>query len=1217
LFAGSVGLFTVLFQFAPDWHEAFAQTGSAVSSRAQHRKASSVRVAAISDAVPSDVPSGFQPALIDYFAGNGNNQTEVTNGSIPTNVSVAGQPVADSHGNVYIAGGGAFYIIYGGSYIPKALANVTTNAATPVTPQTGLIYVIGGLGPFPCGACEGLPLDQVNIASITNLAIDSQDNLYYADSEGPQFVGDVVRKVDAATSNVTTLAGQWGVNNSSFGTSIGDGGPATSAILYQPSDVKLDSFGNLFIDDYLNDEVRVVYMGSQPPPILAAEGIAVGPSQIGYIYNVAGQAAYYCSTVGACGDGGLATAAGLGNEESMAVDAAGNVYIADSMTDPNTGNPSGYPYIRLVYAGGKVPTLLNLYLNPSGGSSVPPQDGYIYPVTGYGSSTQFAACSSPGCGDGGLPANVEFSANIIPYVTLNDVNNSGSLYIVDTGADAVRKIDTSGYASTIAGTNDPTGAATCGTIPGPSVGACLGEPNGMSIDAENEMYISGGAGGYIWKVAHLSPQTIDFPAFNPASVTYGATPITLAATASSGLPVQFAVTSTPAGIAQVSGSQLIIKGAGSITVTASQPGNSAYAPATPVTQTLTVKGAPLTVTADAASKVFGAPNPAFTATITGFVNGDTDTTPGAYSGAPAFTTAATTTSPQGTYSITPSIGTLTSSNYVFIDFVSGTLTVTGSAPQTINFPAFSPSTVTYGQTPITLSATASSGGPVAFACVSGPCMLSGANGSTLTITGGGSIVVQATQDGYLQYKAATPVSRTLIVKTAELTVTGPTVTIPYGTTINPTSFPAAVVTGFVGSDTQSSTITGSAQYSTVTGTPNAGKYPIGVGLGTLALLPAAVANYTFATPVNGSLTVNPAAQSISFNPVPSGQIYGNQVQLAAVATSGLPVAYSTTGPAAQKFAGVLSLVGIGAVTVTATQPGNGNYLSASPVTQTIPVGQAPLNITVTNAYIEQGAPLPTFTYTVGCTLPEAGCFVLSDTDIPSVITGVPNLTTTAVQNSSPGTYPIVASQGTLAAPNYYFVFINGTLTVAPPGIFAIAANPGTLTIARGQSGQTTLTITPSNYYQGTVTLACGQLPANVSCVVSPATYNFPGSQNANGQENPAQGTVTINTAAGAIVGALRPANMDASLAKILFPGAIASILLLFARRRAEKRLALFRCAIFVALGFGLLSLASCSKSSGLATAAPGTVTVTINGSGTTVSGTGSVTASAPLTVVIQ
>jgi hypothetical protein len=246
-----------------------------------------------------------------------------------------------------------------------------------------------------------------------------------------------------------------------------------------------------------------------------------------------------------------------------------------------------------------------------------------------------------------------------------------------------------------------------------------------------------------------------------------------------------------------------------------------------------------------------------------------------------------------------------------------------------------------------------------------------------------------------------------------------------------------------------------------------------------------------------------------------------------------------------------------------------------------------------------------------------GCFVLSDTDVPGVISGVPAVTTVADQNSPPGTYPIVPSQGTLAAPNYYFVFVNGTLTISPPGTYAISANPSALSITRGQSAQATLTITPANFYQGTVTLSCGQLPSNVSCVVSPSTYVFPGSQNTNGQENPAQGTVTINTAAGTIVGSLQGTNTIANLAGVLIPGVVASILLLFARRRAAGQFSMWQLSILVVFGLGMLSLISCSGSSGFVTAAQGTVTVTINGNGTTVSGNGTVTASVPLTVTIQ
>ena len=92
--------------------------------------------------------------------------------------------------------------------------------------------------------------------------------------------------------------------------------------------------------------------------------------------------------------------------------------------------------------------------------------------------------------------------------------------------------------------------------------------------------------------------------------------------------------------------------------------------------TLTVTPAPLMVTASAASKVYGQANPAFTASYSGFVNGDT---PGTLTGALSFSTLATAASPVGVYAVTPS--GLSSSNYA-ISFVNGALTVT-PAPLTV------------------------------------------------------------------------------------------------------------------------------------------------------------------------------------------------------------------------------------------------------------------------------------------------------------------------------------------------------------------------------------------------------------------------------------------------------------------------------------------------------------------------------------------------------
>jgi hypothetical protein len=250
-------------------------------------------------------------------------------------------------------------------------------------------------------------------------------------------------------------------------------------------------------------------------------------------------------------------------------------------------------------------------------------------------------------------------------------------------------------------------------------------------------------------------QTITFNAL--PNVAYGVAPITLTATASSSLAVSYAVT----GPASISGSTLTITGAGSVTVTASQPGDGvSYAAATPVSVAFTVTKALLTVTANNASIVHGQTLPSFSATITGFVNTDTSAV---VSGAATETTTATITSPAGTYPIAVAQGTLAAANYTFT-FVPGTLTVTGGAAQTITFP--NPGTQINGVAPITLTASSTSGLAITYAVTSGPATVSG---STLTITGTGSVTVQATQAGNGAYAAAPPVSVTFAVNSADFT----------------------------------------------------------------------------------------------------------------------------------------------------------------------------------------------------------------------------------------------------------------------------------------------------------------------------------------------------------------------------------------------------------------------------------------------------------------
>jgi uncharacterized protein (TIGR03437 family) len=114
-----------------------------------------------------------------------------------------------------------------------------------------------------------------------------------------------------------------------------------------------------------------------------------------------------------------------------------------------------------------------------------------------------------------------------------------------------------------------------------------------------------------------------------------------------------------------------ILGAGACVITASQTGNTSYSAAPTIPQNLTVNKAMLTVTANNASSTAGSALPTFTASFTGFVNGDTAAV---VSGAPSLTTTATSSSGAGTYPIVTALGTLSAANYSFT-LVNGTLTI--------------------------------------------------------------------------------------------------------------------------------------------------------------------------------------------------------------------------------------------------------------------------------------------------------------------------------------------------------------------------------------------------------------------------------------------------------------------------------------------------------------------------------------------------------------
>jgi len=160
--------------------------------------------------------------------------------------------------------------------------------------------------------------------------------------------------------------------------------------------------------------------------------------------------------------------------------------------------------------------------------------------------------------------------------------------------------------------------------------------------------------------------------FNALPVkTYGDAVFGLTATASSGLPVSY--TSDNSAVATVSGANVMIVGAGTAIIAASQAGNGSYNAASSVSRTLTVAKKALSVTAGAQSMIYGAAVPSLTYTVSALVNGDTDGM--VLSGALA--TTANSASPAGTYPITQ--GTLTANANYNLSYTGANLTVVAEA----------------------------------------------------------------------------------------------------------------------------------------------------------------------------------------------------------------------------------------------------------------------------------------------------------------------------------------------------------------------------------------------------------------------------------------------------------------------------------------------------------------------------------------------------------
>ena len=255
-------------------------------------------------------------------------------------------------------------------------------------------------------------------------------------------------------------------------------------------------------------------------------------------------------------------------------------------------------------------------------------------------------------------------------------------------------------------------------------------------------------------------QTITFNP--PASVAYGSAAIALAATGGgSGNPVTFTLVSGPA---TLTGSTLTFTGIGTVVVDANQAGNANYLAAAQVAKSINVTNAALMVTANNASRAYGAANPTFSGSVTGAVNGDTFSE--------TFSTSATAASTVGTYAIVPAVSGSNLSAYT-VNIQNGTLTVTQASTTTAL--AVSSSSINPGQS-VTLTATVASStsgtptGSVSFyngsTLLGSGTLSSGAASFSTSTLASGSDSITAVYSGDINFSGSSTTAATTITVAA-------------------------------------------------------------------------------------------------------------------------------------------------------------------------------------------------------------------------------------------------------------------------------------------------------------------------------------------------------------------------------------------------------------------------------------------------------------------
>ncbi len=332
------------------------------------------------------------------------------------------------------------------------------------------------------------------------VAVDASGSLYIADT-----ANNVVRKVSGGVTVTVAGTGTAG--------SLGDGGVATSAQLNSPEGVAVDALGNLYIADSGNNAVRKVTNGTITTPYIeqgsGPSGVAVDSAgnvffaaagASGSVFSAVGELSTSSAvslvagnfTNGYSGDGGLANVAALNTPVDVAVDALGNLYIADlgndvvrKVTAGTITTVAGGPF---GYVGDNAAATSALLFQPTSTAVGP--DGAVYIADAFhnlvrkvvnGVITTVAGTGAPAyTGDNGPATSATLNT---PWSVA--VDTAGNLYISDAANSVIRKVS-GGVITTVAGT----GTASFTGDNGAATSATLNAPGGIALDAAGNLYIA-------------------------------------------------------------------------------------------------------------------------------------------------------------------------------------------------------------------------------------------------------------------------------------------------------------------------------------------------------------------------------------------------------------------------------------------------------------------------------------------------------------------------------------------------------------------------------------------------------------------------------------------------------------------------------------------------------------------------------------------------------